>query len=210
MEIIRQSGRNSSRPAIPGSRMPETAPPRNCLPILKIVPAARKITARHELPRAPRGTAQAHHLFHHCGGGGFLRLLELRREDLRVTCSAPIMEALHRNGMTEKLVYLNPTEPFNLYLKIGLMAGLFVASPSCCTRCGCSSRPGSYRNEKRYVMPFMVLDRRPVPGGRALRLQDGLSGGARFPDRLRQAVPADDHDRRVHRSLSDHHHRTGR
>ena len=32
----------------------------------------------------------------------------------------PIMEALRRNGLSEKLVYLSPTEPFNLYLKIGL------------------------------------------------------------------------------------------
>jgi sec-independent protein translocase protein TatC len=30
----------------------------------------------------------------------------------------PIMKALKDNGMSEKLVYLNPTEPFNLYLKI--------------------------------------------------------------------------------------------
>ena len=36
----------------------------------------------------------------------------------------PIMEALQRNGLSEKLVYLNPTEPFNLYLKVGAMAGL--------------------------------------------------------------------------------------
>jgi sec-independent protein translocase protein TatC len=27
------------------------------------------------------------------------------------------------------LVYLNPTEPFNLYLEVGFVAGLFVASP---------------------------------------------------------------------------------
>src|SRR5947209_6029797 len=41
----------------------------------------------------------------------------------------PIMTALHNNGMAEKLVYLNPTEPFNLYLKVAALAGLFVASP---------------------------------------------------------------------------------
>src|SRR6516162_9554087 len=28
----------------------------------------------------------------------------------------PIMEALKHNGMSQTLVYLNPTEPFNLYL----------------------------------------------------------------------------------------------
>jgi sec-independent protein translocase protein TatC len=41
----------------------------------------------------------------------------------------PIMEALQRNGMPQTLVYLNPTDPF--------------------------ISPGLYRNEKRYVTPFM-------------------------------------------------------
>jgi Sec-independent protein secretion pathway component TatC len=36
------------------------------------------------------------------------------------------MKALKDNGMSEKLVYLNPTEPFNLYLKIAALAGLFL------------------------------------------------------------------------------------
>src|ERR1700680_5348051 len=39
----------------------------------------------------------------------------------------PIMEALQRNGMPQTLVYLNPTDPFNLYLKVAMLAGLFVA-----------------------------------------------------------------------------------
>jgi len=67
----------------------------------------------------------------------------------------PIMEALHRNGMPEKLVYLNPTEPFNMYLKVGLLAGLFVASPFVLYQVWMFISPGLYRHEKRYVMPFM-------------------------------------------------------
>jgi len=67
----------------------------------------------------------------------------------------PIMEALHRNGMPEKLVYLNPTEPFNLYLKIGALAGLFVASPVVLFQVWLFISPGLYRKEKRYVFPFM-------------------------------------------------------
>ncbi len=66
------------------------------------------------------------------------------------------MDALHRNGMSEKLVYLNPTEPFNLYLKIGFMAGLFVASPIVLYQLWLFISPGLYRNEKKYVFPFMV------------------------------------------------------
>ncbi|PYX67192.1 MAG: twin-arginine translocase subunit TatC [Acidobacteria bacterium] len=67
----------------------------------------------------------------------------------------PIMEALRRNGLSEKLVYLNPTEPFNLYLKVGLLAGLFVASPFVLYQVWLFISPGLYRNEKRYLTPFM-------------------------------------------------------
>ena len=52
----------------------------------------------------------------------------------------PIMDALARNGLSAKLVYVNPTEPFNLYLKVGMMAGLFVASPFVLYRSGVSFR----------------------------------------------------------------------
>jgi len=65
------------------------------------------------------------------------------------------MEALHKNGMAEKLVYLNPTEPFNLYVKITLLAGLFLASPFVLYQVWMFISPGLYRTEKRYVMPFM-------------------------------------------------------
>jgi sec-independent protein translocase protein TatC len=68
----------------------------------------------------------------------------------------PIIEALQKNGISEKLVYLNPTEPFNLYLKVGLMAGLFVASPFVLYQVWLFISPGLYRNEKRYILPFMV------------------------------------------------------
>jgi sec-independent protein translocase protein TatC len=68
----------------------------------------------------------------------------------------PIMDALQRNGLTAKLVYVNPIEPFNLYLKVGMIAGLFVASPFVLYQVWCFISPGLYRNEKRYVFPFMA------------------------------------------------------
>jgi sec-independent protein translocase protein TatC len=77
-------------------------------------------------------------------------------ENIYEIMQRPIMEALHSNGLSAKLVYLNPTEPFNLYLKVGFMAGLFVASPFVLYQLWCFISPGLYRNEKRYVMPFMV------------------------------------------------------
>src|SRR6267378_377607 len=67
----------------------------------------------------------------------------------------PVLDALQKNGITSKLVYLNPTEPFNLYLKVGLLAGLFVASPFVLYQVWLFISPGLYRNEKRYLTPFM-------------------------------------------------------
>ena len=88
--------------------------------------------------------------------GGLLRLLVEGRAHLRHTCSAPSWTRSEANGMAEKLVYLNPTEPFNLYLKIAALAGLFLTSPFVLYQVWMFISPGLYRNEKRYVVPFMV------------------------------------------------------
>jgi sec-independent protein translocase protein TatC len=58
--------------------------------------------------------------------------------------------------MTGGLVYLNPTEPFNLYLEVGFGAGLFVASPFVLYQLWLFVAPGLYRKEKRYVLPFLI------------------------------------------------------
>ncbi|MCI0402297.1 MAG: twin-arginine translocase subunit TatC [Acidobacteria bacterium] len=67
----------------------------------------------------------------------------------------PIMQALRRHQLDDKLVYLSPTEPFNIYLKVALIAGLFVSSPLVLYQLWAFVAPGLYRNEKRYVLPFM-------------------------------------------------------
>jgi len=77
-------------------------------------------------------------------------------ENIYAIMQRPIMDALHKNNLSEKLVYLNPVDPFNLYLKIGATAGLFVVSPFVLYQVWCFISPGLYRNEKRYVVPFMV------------------------------------------------------
>src|SRR5579863_7726309 len=68
----------------------------------------------------------------------------------------PIVDVLRKHNLPEKLVYLNPTDPFNLYLKIAAMAGLFLTSPFVLYQVWMFISPGLYRNEKRYVVPFMV------------------------------------------------------
>jgi sec-independent protein translocase protein TatC len=77
-------------------------------------------------------------------------------EQIYAIMQKPIINALKANGMAEKLVYLNPTEPFNLYLKISALAGLFLTSPFVLYQVWMFISPGLYRNEKRYVVPFMT------------------------------------------------------
>jgi sec-independent protein translocase protein TatC len=78
------------------------------------------------------------------------------RERIYAVMQKPIMDALHSQGLPEKLVYLNPVDPFNLYLKISMLAGLFLTSPFVLYQVWMFISPGLYRKEKRYVMPFMI------------------------------------------------------
>jgi sec-independent protein translocase protein TatC len=71
--------------------------------------------------------------------------------------SIPIKKALINAHQDPTLSYLNPTDPFNTYLKIGLIAGLFIASPIVLYQVWMFISPGLYRNEKRYVLPFLFF-----------------------------------------------------
>lgn len=77
-------------------------------------------------------------------------------EQIFAVMQRPIMAALAKNHLDTKLVYLNPTDPFNMYIKISLLAGLFLASPFVLYQVWAFIAPGLYRNERRYVMPFMM------------------------------------------------------
>jgi len=68
----------------------------------------------------------------------------------------PITAVFTKYGFDSKLTYLNPIEPFNMYLKMGLIGGIFLASPWILYQLWCFISPGLYRHEKRYVVPFMV------------------------------------------------------
>lgn len=78
------------------------------------------------------------------------------RERIYGVMQKPIVDALKAHGLSEKLVYLNPVDPFNLYLKIAALAGLFLTSPFVLYQVWMFISPGLYRNEKRYVLPFMA------------------------------------------------------
>jgi sec-independent protein translocase protein TatC len=69
----------------------------------------------------------------------------------------PVTDTLRALKMPEKLVYTNPIDPFNMYLKMSAMAGLFLASPYVLLQLWLFISPGLYRHEKRYVWPFVGL-----------------------------------------------------
>jgi sec-independent protein translocase protein TatC len=78
------------------------------------------------------------------------------RERIYGIMQTPIVEVLRKHGLPEKLVYLNPTDPFNLYVKIAALAGLFLTSPFVLYQVWMFISPGLYRREKRYIVPFLV------------------------------------------------------
>lgn len=86
-----------------------------------------------------------------CGG----LICWLKREALFGFMQKPILDVLRNNNLPQKLVYLTPTEPFNLYLKISILGGLFVTSPYVLYQVWLFISPGLYRREKKYVFPFM-------------------------------------------------------
>ena len=76
-------------------------------------------------------------------------------EQIFALMQKPIVTALANHGMDTKLVYLNPTDAFNMYLKVAFLAGIFVASPFVLYQVWAFISPGLYRHERRYVLPFM-------------------------------------------------------
>ena len=66
--------------------------------------------------------------------------------------SIPITSAM--NG--GHLVYTNPTDPFTMYMKVAMIGGVFLTIPLSLYEVWKFIAPGLYRNEKKYVVPFMV------------------------------------------------------
>ncbi len=67
----------------------------------------------------------------------------------------PVLAALPEGCRT-----LHPTavmEKFTVYLKVGLYAGLFLATPYILYQLWCFVTPALYNRERRYVTPFVVV-----------------------------------------------------
>ncbi len=75
-------------------------------------------------------------------------------EDLFKLLIAPLTKALPK-GQT--LIFTNLPEMFFTYLKTAFIAGILIASPVIFYQLWKFIAPGLYQNEKRYVIPFVVI-----------------------------------------------------
>ncbi|MBS2021044.1 MAG: twin-arginine translocase subunit TatC [Deltaproteobacteria bacterium] len=67
----------------------------------------------------------------------------------------PVLKALPEGK--QELYYSSATGPLLLYLKVGLWAGLLVASPGILYQAWAFVSPGLYRKERRAVLPFAAI-----------------------------------------------------
>jgi sec-independent protein translocase protein TatC len=81
---------------------------------------------------------------------------------------------------SDKLVYTNPVDPFNLYIKTALLAGLFLASPYVLLQLWLFIAPGLYRNEKKYVWPFVSMTSALFISGGAFAYKLAFPAALRF------------------------------
>src|SRR5215831_2271064 len=56
-----------------------------------------------------------------------------------------------------KLIYTSGAEPFMLWIKIGFIAGVFIASPLILYQVWKFIAPGLYAHEKKFAIPFVML-----------------------------------------------------
>ncbi len=78
------------------------------------------------------------------------------RQRLFAFMEQPIVSALKAHHLDPHLVYLNPVDPFNFFIKISLVGGAILASPFILYQVWLFIAPGLYRQEKRYILPFMT------------------------------------------------------
>jgi sec-independent protein translocase protein TatC len=78
--------------------------------------------------------------------------------------SLPVLAALPPG---RKLVFTGVTDPFRLYMKVAILAGIFLTSPFILYEVWKFISPGLYRKEKKFAVPFLVASVLLFVGGGA-------------------------------------------
>src|SRR3990172_4127975 len=68
------------------------------------------------------------------------------------------------------LVFTAPAEAFWVQMKVGLMVGIFIASPWILWQVWAFIAPGLHRSERKYALPFVVIGSLLFVGGGAFSL----------------------------------------
>ena len=66
-----------------------------------------------------------------------------------------------------RMIYTQPGEAFGLYVQIGLIVGIVLASPWIMYQVWLFIAPGLYANEKRFAVPFVLMSTIGFVGGAA-------------------------------------------
>jgi len=85
-------------------------------------------------------------------------------EELYAFVMLPLRQML-RPG--ETMIYTYPTEAFMLYIRIALIAGLFISAPLIFWQVWLFVAPALYAKERRYAIPFVLLSSIGVVSGAA-------------------------------------------
>jgi sec-independent protein translocase protein TatC len=85
-------------------------------------------------------------------------------DDIYAFVMAPLAAML---GPNERMIYTYPTEAFMLYIRIALIAGLFIAAPLIFWQVWLFVAPALYAKERRYAIPFVALSSIGVIAGAA-------------------------------------------
>ncbi len=86
--------------------------------------------------------------------GGFLVVYHFA-EQLFSLLIKPLCKAM--GDISCPIVYTGVAEPFMVYLKVGLLGGVFLAVPWIFTQVWGFISPGLHSHEKRWVVPFVVI-----------------------------------------------------
>lgn len=78
----------------------------------------------------------------------------------------PLCDALSRDHCP--MIFTGLAEPFMVYLKVGLIGGIFLASPWIFFQLWSFIAPGLHRHEKKWVVPFISLATIMFVGGALL------------------------------------------
>jgi sec-independent protein translocase protein TatC len=86
-------------------------------------------------------------------GIGFIGSYFFKEELFRVLVR-PLLKAMGEKGT---LIFTGVPEPFFVYLKVSLVAGIFFSAPVILYEIWAFVAPGLYSREKRYVIPFVFF-----------------------------------------------------